>query len=392
MSSILNPHPTLRPRDLRLHRYRNPEGWVGAGSCLHLTYNARGALYTLLSALTGRNAMRTILVPAYHCTSVVEAVLQAGYQPRFYRIAPDLTIDYADLLNKAGPDVAAVVVISYFGFPVNLEPLLAAKRQGASWYLIEDWAHSFLGRGNSRLAGGDGEFAIYSFYKLVPCATGGGLRIGSKVRLNLKRCRRPAFFPDGARLMKQLLSELVDNSGIAALRAFADLIGALQRTVQSRVVSSSPVTSGVTGAVDRWSPDLARICLPWFSRLVLGAADLHEIAESRRRNFLIWCGGLADTDDIRRIFDELPDDVCPWAFPVLVTDRSSRDHKWRERGVPLFTFGDVLHPSLYDSDPATTEAASYLANSVLALGVDRGISETQIKGAIATINRGMDGS
>src|SRR5262249_33441033 len=89
---------------------------------LFLTYNARGALFQLLRAFPdGRQ--KPILLPAFHCDTVVEPVLRAGYEVIFYRVRRDLSMDYEDIASKMSRGVAAIVVINYCGFPVDLAPM-----------------------------------------------------------------------------------------------------------------------------------------------------------------------------------------------------------------------------------------------------------------------------
>ena len=118
-------------------------------------------------------------MPAFHCVTAVEPIVRAGYTPLFYKINEDLSIDYEDLCAKLSSDIAAVVVINYFGFPADIEGILAL-REKYDYYVIDDWAHSFLDAKSQKLTGDKGDMAIFSFRKLVPSYAGGGLRINSE--------------------------------------------------------------------------------------------------------------------------------------------------------------------------------------------------------------------
>jgi hypothetical protein len=71
---------------------------------VHLTHSGRGALFQYFEALrrSGQLAAdRTVvLVPSFHCPTVVDPVLHAGYDVRFYAIDEAMRIDQADLLRK----------------------------------------------------------------------------------------------------------------------------------------------------------------------------------------------------------------------------------------------------------------------------------------------------
>jgi hypothetical protein len=78
----VNAHPTLRWRDIDLPR---PE-WAALSNGrvrFHYTYNARAALYQLLLSMP-RSGRDVVLLPAFHCTTVVEPALR-GPRPEFLR-------------------------------------------------------------------------------------------------------------------------------------------------------------------------------------------------------------------------------------------------------------------------------------------------------------------
>src|SRR5512136_1726593 len=77
---------------------------------------ARNALYHGLQIL-GLSAGDNVLVPAFHCASLVEPLLQRGVSVRFYRIDLNCDPDIADIRAKIDGRTRAVVAIHYFGFP-----------------------------------------------------------------------------------------------------------------------------------------------------------------------------------------------------------------------------------------------------------------------------------
>ena len=81
-------------------------------------------------------------------------------------------------------------------------------------------------------------------------------------------------------------------------------------------------------------------------------------------------------------FKNLGESVCPWSFPVLLRNRSSHDHQLQSLGVPLFTFGETLHPKLLDGTAATSEtidSARFLSSRMLCFSIHQGISDDQQK-------------
>jgi dTDP-4-amino-4,6-dideoxygalactose transaminase len=129
--------------------------------------------------------------------------------------------------------------------------------------------------------------------------------------------------------------------------------------------------------------------MPATTRLILANADLEGIVEARRRNYDVLSGALMATGEFAPVRRSLSQDACPWAFPVVLSRRAERDYLIRASGVPLFTFGEVLHPTLYAShggERAMLETAEYLSNSLLAISVHQGIERIQVERFAALIN------
>src|SRR5262249_33832431 len=146
----------------------------------------------------------------FHCTTVVEPVLRAGFVVRFYRVCQDLTVDLDDVARQLSGEVKAVLVIHFFGFQTPLEPFLAL-RKSYGFYIIEDWAHSFLAGPEPHLPGLQGDFSVFSFYKHTACFAGGGLRGNANVDW-LTMPTRGAGLRQNVIILKHLLEQVVDNS------------------------------------------------------------------------------------------------------------------------------------------------------------------------------------
>src|SRR6266850_6778105 len=107
----MTPHPTLRISDVLRRRAQSLRAH-NAPQALYLTFSARAALYQFLLSLQ-KEAGDTILLPAYHCTALVEPVVRAGFHTSFYRICPDFRPDLEDLRAKVTLRTAAVVVVHF---------------------------------------------------------------------------------------------------------------------------------------------------------------------------------------------------------------------------------------------------------------------------------------
>lgn len=378
---MLNPHPSLRLRDLALRGGRRHIARLQPGESLTFTYQARSAIFQFCRSLPN-NGEGLVLVPAFHCPTVVEPILRAGCRVAFYRIHKDLSIDYEDLVRKVQQGVMAVLVIHYCGFPVDLSPILATRGDN-KWFLIEDWSHSFLDARSNSLTGGEGDCAVYSFYKQVPTFVGGGLRITRPGFTVPKPTGRPGI-RSSLVILKRLVEQAVENSDATYVQK---LFLALER---KRIETFRKPT--VDAAPDNYEFDenLANSGMPALSKAVLDLSDWPLIVRRRRELYRIWAESLRTHPGLEKVFDALPESVCPWAFPVLMDERARYDYQLRARGVPLFTFGETLHPLLAQSDPAAREDAQFLSRNLLMLSVDQRLSDEVIAQCCRIVNEFYD--
>ena len=369
---MLNPHPSLRLRDLAFRGGIGEIGRLGPNESLILTYKARAAIFQLCRAIPHTDDA-PILVPAFHCPTVVEPILRAGCRVAFYRIRKDLSIDLEDLARKVQGGVKAVLVIHYCGFPVDLSPIIE-MRGDRNWFLIEDWSHSFLDARRKELTGGAGDCAVYSFYKQVPTHVGGGLRIFRPGFAVPKPTGNPGI-RNSLVILKRLLEQAVENSDAGyAKKLFQSLE---RKRVENFRKPKADAAIEPAGNYE-FDENLANSGMPRLSKAVLNLSDWPLIIRRRRELFRLWAGSLQSHQGLEKVFGPLSESVCPWAYPVLMKDRSNYDHRLRAKGVPLFTFGETLHPLLRESDSLAREDAEYLSNNLLMLSVEQGLSDASV--------------
>lgn len=378
---LASPHPSLRFADVRIRRRTNLVKFYLPND-LRLAYNARAALFQLLESLrAGRR--RTVLLPAFHCTALVEPVPRAGFKTDFYRILPDFRPDMEDLSRRMSGDVAAVIVIHYFGFVTPLEPFLKLK-ENFGCHIVEDCAHSFLSQIGSSYVGHQGDFSLYSFYKFSPCLTGGGLGIN---------CEQAVDFPNLARipwkenlvLAKRLFEQMLQN---APENLAARFLLHLERWRVNRR-RSQPLAVSHSALVDDpylFREDLARSAMPGFSRHILESTDWNKNMAARRRNYAILSEEIVDRPGLTRVFSTLPVGVCPWAFPILLENRRAHEERLRAAGVPLFTFGEILHPLLLKQNDEARHTAEHLSERLFLLPVHAQLSEGVIREIARRLN------
>jgi perosamine synthetase len=90
-----------------------------------LVRNGRTAIAEVLRA-AGVGPDDEVIIPAYHCRTMVDPARWLGASVVFSRINPDLSLDVANAIDRMGSRTRAMIVPHYFGFPQALRPLLEA--------------------------------------------------------------------------------------------------------------------------------------------------------------------------------------------------------------------------------------------------------------------------
>src|SRR5262245_40924051 len=109
------------------------------------------------------------------------AFLANGLRLRWVDVDPDsFTIDLDDLARKISPATAAISLVHWAGYPVDLDRLRrildeAEAAHGHRPLVVEDCAHAWGATLRGRLLSNHGNICIYSFHALkhLTCGTGG---------------------------------------------------------------------------------------------------------------------------------------------------------------------------------------------------------------------------
>ena len=188
------------------------------------------ALYVALRAL-GIGAGDEVLVPAFVCASVLQAVRTTGATPRFVDCDPEtFNIDDADARRKVSERTAAVIVAHLFGLPADIEPFMKLGPP-----VIEDCAQTLGAQYQGRPIGTFGEISICSFYATKLLAAGeGGMVLSSDADLldrvrRLRDCDAPE---SGDWAFNFKMSELHAAVGLAQLGRFPELLARRQELAQ----------------------------------------------------------------------------------------------------------------------------------------------------------------
>ena len=316
---------------------------LDAGAVLHVT-SGRAAIALALRDM-GIARGNQVLVPAFHCTSMIEPVIWASAEPIFYRVRNDALIDLDDAERKLSPSTRAILVAHYFGFPQDMKPIQDFCNKH-NLVLIEDCAHAFFGEHDGQPLGSFGQYAVTSAMKFFPIYDGGCLvsrhRSLRHIRLD---AGGPAF---EAKSAVNVLEYALEYGRLRAVRyplkAAFTIKDAVWRGIKSRRDESnvSPIGPGASDGEYAFDPKWLTARMSGISRFILRTASRSRIIDRRRQNFSLLLRGLSGIPGATPLFSRLPEGVVPYVFPLLVDAPERVFPTLKQQGVPILRFGEYL--------------------------------------------------
>lgn len=283
-----------------------------------------------------------VLVPGYHCPSMLTPILHFGATPVFYRLHPDLSPDLDDVRTRLAPGVRACLLPHYFGFPQTRTPDLLDLCRAAGVALIEDCAHAFFGALAGTPLGGLGDYAIASSRKFFPGKDGGF------VACNRPGLPLPTLVSDGFKAeLRNLFDSLHYANRAGHWRAFTPLFRAIEARPRPMVPTAMAAVEPVAQAAEREfaiTPDDLHHAGTRVSRAIIARSDHAALASARRANYQAWLRLVAGLPGLRPLYPELPDGVVPYVFPVLLDQPGRHFPVLKRLGFPIYRW-EYLGPS-----------------------------------------------
>lgn len=317
------------------------------------TRSGRSALVLALRAAAVRPGDR-VLVPTYHCPTMIAPVESLQATPVFYPLTQDglPDLDRLDALCGAGPK--AILVAHLFGLPRRLERVAEfCKTRAIS--MIEDCAHAFFGSIDGVPVGSTGEFAIGSLPKFFPVIEGGLLASGTRP-LDALECQRQPLRAE-LRAAWDILDVAAgyDRLGVvgSAIRAVTRLTRRADRGTPPLAESPAEPSSETIRAEGLADPLLQPMRLRATEYLVMSHSELTKITCRRNQNYHAIADALDNATGIRPLFPECGPNAAPYVVPLLTQRPDAAYARMRVAGLPVFRW-DRLWPGtpLYPHDAA----------------------------------------
>jgi dTDP-4-amino-4,6-dideoxygalactose transaminase len=306
----------------------------GVTSAGHQLYTLSGsAAIALALHLLGAKPGAAVLVPTYHCRSMVAPVVSAGLRPLFYPLTPAGTPDFEWLARADLSGVHAILAAHYFGFPQPMSSLRGfCDAHGIA--LIEDCAHAFFGASEERPVGSWGDVAIASLTKFFPVPEGGIIASATRPLDALQLAPR------------SLRAEIRAAAFAIEMGAHHQRFPGLNRLLngvfglKSRLRASHRRSQAKRKVEQLGKGDLIRM-LPAIrpaaaARWIVQTAHVSRIVDLRRRNYLELVRLLTGLPGTRVMQPLLPEGTVPYVFPLYVEDAQRTYPRLRAAGIPIF--------------------------------------------------------
>jgi dTDP-4-amino-4,6-dideoxygalactose transaminase len=147
---------------------------TGAADCF-LVSSGRAALTLILMGLYQESGRQRVVVPAYSCPTVAQAVLTAGLEPVFCDVSPQtLDLDREVLAGLLDRETLAIVAVHLYGLAQDIGDLLEMAR-ALDIFVVEDAAQALGARFEGQMVGTRGDAGLYSLGrgKGLPAGHGG---------------------------------------------------------------------------------------------------------------------------------------------------------------------------------------------------------------------------
>jgi perosamine synthetase len=312
---------------------------------LVFTGSGRAAIALALTTI-GIGRGDAVLVPTFHCPTMVSPIIANGAEPIFFPI-DDHGTPRLDIVSGMKLDnVRAMLVAHYFGIP---QPMALVRQlcDRLGIILIEDCAHAMFGEVDGRPVGKSGHYAIASLTKFLPVTDGGCLLVNVPTGSPSPPQRRSIRDEISSVANAIELGAAYEKLGFlsAPLNGFFTALKRVRSRTRSRVNRSprdevdQPLLDEAT-EITTLNSIKSRGASFW-GRWIARAAHRERIVALRRRNYQHWLDEVATIPGTRAMQPFLPDSAAPYVFPLRVDNPEASYLAIRAAGVPIFRWDEL---------------------------------------------------
>ena len=303
-----------------------------------LTTSGRSAIFQALLQLQ-LPPQSTILLPTYHCPTMVAPVLLAGHKPVFFAIRPDGLPDLQSIDAAVARQARAMLVSHYFGLAQSLLEVRGLCNAN-DIALIEDCAHCYFGQAGELPVGAWGDYCAASLSKFFPVPEAGLL--GSA-----KHAMRPILLaPQGLKAQIKGWGDVLETAiryrRLPGLNCIFSFIFSLKRGEQAVTVSPPPPANSTAAAMLKGC-NMERISNKPLvvSRLLQKLLPRSRIIARRQQNYGLYAQLLCNLPGSRLLLALPITPMAPYVFPLWVADADRVYQALRQQGIAVFRWDQV---------------------------------------------------
>lgn len=347
----------------------------------HFTVSGRAAILLALEMFQVGPGKK-VLVPTYHCPTMVAPIVALGAEPIFYPIDKNGSPVLSWLQHTCSADAHVILVTHLFGLP---QPMLEIR----SWCdqhgvrLIEDCAHALFGVSDDRAVGLWGDLAIASLTKFLPVSEGGCL-VNNLVQVPLPQLQSPSL-KSQIKAAYDILHTSINHDRLAVLAPLIRMISRLRKLLKSKSSRVEPVSPADAPFGDGFVIDVAQshIALTKACCWIAKHAHRQRIVARRRDNYRFFVNAFAGVPNMRPLLMDLPDQCAPYVFPLWIDQPDPGYAELRRIAFPVSRW-DRLWPTV----PAIEQDnGKYWSHHVLQLACHQDLTPTELQQMVTTLKQ-----
>ena len=348
----------------------------------HYTNSGRASILLALEML-GIGSGDKVLVPTYHCPTMIAPVVARGAVPVFYPL-DGTGLPKLECFNDQNlQGVRAILVAHFFGLPQPLADVQRwCRRHGVR--LIEDCAHALFGASDGRAIGSWGDLAIASLTKFLPVPEGGCL-VSNMEPVPLPQLQQPTAIGQA----KAIFDIIHAGTNHGRLKGLGTLVGGLYGSLGKFKNSATKPEAEAEAAnpppSDGFTIDAmqAHRALTLASQWVAQHSPRERIVLGRRENYAFFAQALSGLAGMRPLAPNLPKDCAPYVFPLWVDRPDPGYLELRGLGFPVSRW-DRLWPTIPTIDDDVGIAWS---PHVLQLACHQDLTHAELHHMVSTLKQ-----
>jgi perosamine synthetase len=300
------------------------------------TTSGRAAIWHVLR-LIGLKPGERVLMPSYHCMSMIAPVVLLGGEVEFYPISADGSADMDYLRSATRRPVRAILAAHFFGLPRAMR----AIRQLCDDHdiaFIEDCAHALWGKHDGYSVGSLGDYAIGSMTKFFPVPEGGCV---ASSRYSLEALGLRASPPRRElKVLVDILERATSFERLPGLNAPLNVLwrikSLLRRKGEARVDDSHHDLLSAQASLADLDVEQAEVAMSRVALAVVKHTRMQRAYENRRAHFSRLLACSMQLSNAHPLASTLPSGAAPYVFPVWAEDPDNAFNALRDLGIAVF--------------------------------------------------------